>query len=136
MKNKYLLDTNICIALLRGNHDVARKIIEAGEGNCCLSVITYFELLFGAYYSRQEDTEIPKVRLFVSRFPIIPLQESADEYARWKTKLRASGVMIDEFDLLIAATALSGEYVLVTDNIKHFQRINTLKIENWIKRNS
>ena len=42
--------------------------------------------------------------------------------------------MIDEFDLLIAATALSGNYILVTDNIKHFQRITNLRLENWIKR--
>lgn len=132
--SKYLLDTNICIALLRGNRDVAQKMIEAGEGNCCLSVITFFELMFGAYYSKREDSEVPKVKLFASRFPIIPLQESAEEYACWKTKLRTSGIMIDEFDLLIAATALSGDYILVTDNLKHFQRISSLKVENWIKR--
>ena len=52
MKNNYLLDTNICIALLRGNRDVAQKLIDLGEGRCCLSVITLYELMFGAYYSR------------------------------------------------------------------------------------
>lgn len=72
--------------------------------------------MFGAYYSKCEDSEVPKVKLFASRFLIIPLQESAEEYACWKTKLRTSGIMIDEFDLLIAATALSGDYILVTDN--------------------
>lgn len=113
-KNKYLLDINICIALLRGNRGIAQKLISIGEGNCFLSIITLYELTFGAYYSKQED--------------------SVEEYAIIKTQLRSSGILIDEFDLLIAATALSGDYVLVTDNVKHFQRITDLKIENWTKR--
>lgn len=132
-KNKYLLDTNICIALLRGNRDIAQKLISIGEGNCFLSVITLYELMFGAYYSKHEE-EIAKVKQFVERFPIVSLLDSAEEYAVVKTQLRSLGLLIDEFDLLIAATALSGDYVLVTDNVKHFQRITGLEIENWIKR--
>lgn len=131
--NKYLLDTNICISLLRGNRKVALKLIEIGEGNCFISVITLHELMFGAYYSKHETQEVPKVEEFVSRFPIVSLLHSAEEYAIRKTQLRATGIMIDEFDLLIAATAVSGGYILVTDNTKHFQRIKNLKIENWIE---
>ena len=133
-KNKYLLDTNICISLLRGNRDVARKLVEIGEGCCYLSVITLYELMFGAYNSGHEQQEIGKVKEFVNRFPVVSLLDSAEEYALRKTRLRAAGIMIDEFDLLIAATALSGDYVLVTDNVKHFQRIEGLHIENWVKR--
>ncbi|WP_455669379.1 PIN domain-containing protein [Phocaeicola sp.] len=133
-KNKYLLDTNICIALLRGDKIVARKIIEAGEGNCCISVITLYELMFGAYNSKHEEQEILKVRELMKNFPVISLLHSAEEYAFRKTQLRASGNMIDEFDLLIAATALNSNYILVTDNMKHFLRISDLKIENWIER--
>lgn len=132
-KSKYLLDTNICIALLRGNKNVAQKLIKIGEGNCCISVITLYELMFGAYYSKREEQEVPKVKNFADRFPVISLLNSAEEYAIHKTQLRLSGIMIDEFDLLIAATALSGNYTLVTDNLKHFQRIEGLKMENWIK---
>lgn len=133
-KTKYLLDTNICIALLRGNRDIAQKLISIGEGNCFLSVITLYELTFGAYYSKHEEQEVPKVKQFAEHFPIVSLLDSMDEYAIIKTRLRSSGILIDEFDLLIAATALSGNYTLVTDNVKHFQRIEDLKIENWIKR--
>lgn len=133
-KNKYLLDTNVCIALLRGNRDIAKKLISIGEGNCFLSVITLYELTFGAYYSKHEEQEIPKVKQFVERFPIVSLLYSAEKYAIIKTQLRSSGMLIDEFDLLIAATALSHDYILVTDNVKHFLRITDLKIENWIKQ--
>lgn len=134
INNKYLLDTNICIALLRGNRDIAKKIIDLGEGACHLSVITLYELMFGAYYSKREKQEIPKVKQFVERFPIVPLVDAVEEYAIIKTRLRSSGILIDEFDLMIAASALAGSYTLVTDNIKHFQRITDLKLENWIKR--
>lgn len=134
INNKYLLDTNICIALLRGNRDIAKKIIDLGEGACHLSVITLYELMFGAYYSKREKQEVPKVKQFVERFPIVPLVDAVEEYAIVKTRLRSSGILIDEFDLMIAASALAGSYTLVTDNIKHFQRITDLKLENWIKR--
>ena len=83
-KNKYLLDTNICIALLRGNKEIAQKLINVGEGYCALSVITLYELMFGAYYSKHESQEISKVKQFVERFPIVPLIHSAEEYAHYK----------------------------------------------------
>lgn len=132
--SNYLLDTNICIELLRGNRDVSRKLIALGEGRCALSVITLYELMFGAYYSKRKEQEVPKVKMFVERFPIIPLADAAEKYADIKTQLRSAGILIDEFDLMIAATALTGDYILATDNIRHFQRIADLKIENWIKR--
>ncbi len=132
--SNYLLDTNICIELLRGNRDVSRKLIALGEGRCALSVITLYELMFGAYYSKRKEQEVPKVKMFVERFPIIPLADAAEKYAAIKTQLRSAGILIDEFDLMIAATALTGDYILATDNIRHFQRIADLKIENWIKR--
>lgn len=125
---KYLLDTNICVALLRGNRTIADKLIELGEGRCSLSVITVYELMFGAYYSMHETREIVKVKQFVERFGIVSLLDAAEVYAKEKTRLRRMGIMIDEFDLLIAATALQGDYILVTDNLRHFQRI-----ENWIE---
>ena len=133
-KNRYLLDTNICIAFLRGNRDIADKLISIGEGYCCLSVITLYELMFGAYYSKHEEREVAKVKLFTERFPIISLIDSAEKYAIIKTRLRSQGIMIDEFDLMIAATAWAGDYILVTDNVKHFQRIKDLRMENWIER--
>ena len=132
--DKYLLDTNICIALLRGNRDIACRLINIGEGHCHLSVITLYELMFGAYYSKREEQEVPKVKRFIDRFPIIPLRDAAETYAMLKARLRSSGTLIDEFDLMIAATALEGDYILVTDNVKHFGRIAELTMENWIKR--
>ncbi len=99
-----------------------------------MSEITVYELLFGAYNSGRKSSEIQKAKHFVKHFPIIPLLDSADEYASLKVALRSQGTMIDEFDLIIASAALSHKYTLVTDNLKLFQRIDKLKVENWIKR--
>lgn len=93
--DKYLLDTNICIALLRGNRDIACRLINIGEGHCHLSVITLYELMFGAYYSKREEQEVPKVKRFIDRFPIIPLRDAAETYALLKVCLRSSGILID-----------------------------------------
>ena len=70
----------------------------------------------------------------IASYGVEGLIDAVENYAIVKTKLRSQGIMIDEFDLMIAATALSKSYILVTDNVKHFQRIAGLKLENWIKR--
>lgn len=131
---KYLLDTNICVALLRGDKNVAKTLIGKGERNCFLSVITVLELMYGAYNSNNIEKERLCVEELLSRFPIISLDDCAVEYAKNKVKLRKDGCPIDEFDLLIASTSLHYGLILVTDNLKHFKRIAGLKIENWILR--
>lgn len=133
-RDHYLLDTNICIALLRGNTNVAKKLKEIGEDTCYLSVITFFELLYGAYNSHYEKEEAYKVKQFAEHFPIVSLLDAAEYYAKEKVRLRTLGTPVDEFDLLIASTALAYNFILVTDNLKHFQRIDNLKLENWIRR--
>lgn len=131
---KYLLDTNICIALLRGDRNVADKLIKTGKMNCYLSVITLLELMYGAFNSKNIEKERRSVEELVSHFPIVALDNCSLEYASNKVKLRNAGTPVDEFDLLIASTALHYDFTLVTDNIKHFKRIEGLKIENWIVR--
>lgn len=131
---KYLLDTNICIALLRGDRNVANALIEKGERDCYISVITLLELMYGAYNSKNIEKERQCVEELVSHFPIVALDNCSIEYASNKVRLRVAGTPVDEFDLLIAANALHYNLTLVTDNVKHFKRIEGLKIENWIVR--
>lgn len=107
--------------------------MEIGIRNCALSVITVYELIFGAYHSGHVEQELAKVREVLERFVSLPLPD-AEIYAAQKHVLYSSGLKIDDFDLLIASTALADDLILVTDNLKHFQRIKELKIENWICR--
>lgn len=71
------------------------------------------------------------VNLFIQKFAIIPLFNSIDIYAIEKARLRTSGMIIDDFDLLIGATAICDDFILVTNNVNHLDRLNNIVIEDW-----
>ena len=133
MEISYLLDTNICIFLLRGNLQIKDKILECGISNCNISEITFAELLYGAYCSSDKDKNIELVKNLCSLFKIIPISDCLEDFVIQKTELRKKGLLIDDFDLLIGATAMAYNLKLITDNIRHFQRL-PIEIENWVER--
>jgi tRNA(fMet)-specific endonuclease VapC len=129
----YLLDTNICIYYLKGEFDIDRRIREVGLDNCSISEITVAELKFGAANSTRIEENSKTVESFIDGISVLPIFSSLDFYARQKAKLRKHGLMIDVFDLLIGASAVAHSMILVTRNIKHFERIEGIRIENWIE---
>lgn len=132
---QYLLDTNICIFFLRGKMNLDKVIREKGVSNCFISELTVFELKFGAENSSNSKKSHEAVDKFINGLSIIPIIGSVEKYAELKVKLRKNGTPLhDEFDLIIGATALTNKLTLITDNIKDFQNIEKLKIENWFER--
>lgn len=131
---KYLLDTNICIFFLKGKFNLNSKLKQVGFPNCCISEITLAELKYGVECSNQilENTEM--VDNFAKELTIVPIFNSLNIYAKEKARLRKSGRMLDDFDLLIGATAIANGLILVTENEKHLERMSKIKIENWIIR--
>jgi tRNA(fMet)-specific endonuclease VapC len=129
---RYLLDTNICIHFLGGEYDLNQKIEKAGTENCLVSEITIAELKFGAENSRDKEKNRNTIDDFVKKFSIIPIFNSLDTYAKEKARLRKKGLPLDDFDLLIGATAISNDFILVTRNISDFNRLEGINIENWI----
>lgn len=130
---KYLLDTNICIYWFKGLMGIDKKISSVDIDDISISAITIAELLYGAYNSMNVEKNITKVNEFEDATNVIDLdRESLEHYARIKATLRAEGKMLDDFDILIAATAIVNDCILVTNNTKHFERIDGLTIENWI----
>lgn len=133
---KYLLDTNICIHYLKKQFDLDKKIIEVGFENCYISEITLAELLFGVENGNEENKKRNQNKynefeeLFEQR--IILIRDAFELYAIHRAKLRKIGKQIGDFDTLIATSALVHEMILVTRNVKHFERIEGLEIENWI----
>lgn len=127
---KYILDTTACIALIRGNKNVLNTILSRGEENCCISEITIAELFYGASKSGRQS-QFEDVQNIMDAFEIIPVFPSLRTYGEIKCKLETKGMRIDDFDLLIGSTALYNSMTLVTHNIKHFQRIPNLIIEDW-----
>lgn len=130
--SKFLLDTNICIYFLKGQYNLVQKLEKIGLENCFISEITIAELKFGAENSESKEKNRNTVDDFTSRFTIIPIFNSLEIYAKEKARLRKAGNPLDDFDLLIGATAISNNLVLVTRNVADFERLEAIKIENWI----
>ncbi len=131
--SKYVLDTNICIFYMKGMYSLDHKIEQVGQDNCYISEITVAELLYGAYHSKNQK-HINETRQFISEFSIIPISGIADDFAAEKNRLTDTGQLIDDFDIMIAISALKSGCIVVTDNVKHFSRIAGLTVENWIER--
>lgn len=131
---KYLLDTNICIFFLQGKYDVPARIKKIGRANCFISEITVGELLYGAACSSRKEEHLLQIERMISLFIVLPIYPILSSFADAKAELRKQGNLIDDFDLLIGATAVANKMTLVSENVKHLSRIPNLKLENWIKR--
>jgi len=130
----YLIDTNICIHFFRGKFNLIDKFNEVDLDNCAISEITLAELFFGAENSSNPSKNHKIIENFTSHTKILPIYNALKTYASEKVRLRKSGRMISDFDLLIGATALSNDLIMVTENIGEFERIKDIKLENWIER--
>lgn len=130
---KYLLDTNICIYFLNGQFNLQEKIEKVKFENCCISEITLAELKYGIAKSTRKEKNKKSIQAFQSKIEILPIFSALDIYAQEKARLKTKGKTVDEFDLLIGSTAVFNNYVLVTHNVKDFERIKDIRIEDWTK---
>ena len=128
-----MLDTNVCIFFLQGKYGIKEKIQRIGRKNCCISEMTIAELLYGAAYSQSEKHR-HDVEVVLENLTMIPIYDSLPTYATTKAQLRRNGQLIEEFDMLIGSSAVHHGYVMVTENIDHFERIPGIEIENWVER--
>jgi tRNA(fMet)-specific endonuclease VapC len=120
---------------LRGKLNLDEIIREKGKENCSISEITIAELRFGAENSQNPIKSNIAVDNFIRGISIIPIISSLRLYAKEKVRLRKLGKSVnDEFDLLIGVTAVQNKMNLVTDNVKDFENIMDIQIENWFKR--
>ena len=137
MKPQYLLDTNICVFLLRGRYRVNVAIDKVGWSRCAISEITALELKIGAELAEQRDglNRVEDLNRFLMAINIVPISNTLDLAAKEKVRLRLNGTPLDDdFDLLIGCTAITNEMVLVTENIKDFKNLHGIRLENWIER--
>ncbi|MBG1267092.1 type II toxin-antitoxin system VapC family toxin [Nostoc sp. WHI] len=128
----YLLDTDTCIYWLNGRQPVRDKLLAVGWDEVCICVITAAELYYGAYNSNRLSENLANTERFIQNLSVVSLTDPAlRKYGELKAELRRIGQTIAEFDLLIASVALVEHYTLVTNNIRHYERLNGLKLENW-----
>src|SRR3989339_1034362 len=130
---QYMLDTDICIHLIRKKSlAVLRKIEAHRPENLFLSSITLGELEYGVHKSSRPDQNSLALIQFVSPFNILPFdQTAAARYGILRADLENSGKPIGSMDMLIAAHALSSGLILVTGNTREFERVRGLKTVNW-----
>lgn len=130
----YLLDTDILIYSLKGESTVLENFKKFATEPKAISVITYGELVFGAQCSRRITENLAKVYKIKEIFPLIDVTPAImDIFAALKADMRKNGTPIDDFDLLIGATALTMAYRVVTNNERHYSRIPGLEVVNWTK---
>ena len=133
MKNiKYLLDTDTFSFLVSGRHPGVRKRATLHKDSLSISVVTVAEALYGARRKPSEKLE-SLIGLFCEMFTVVEWTPSAaSAYADIRVALERQGLPIGEVDMMIAASAISGGYTLVTNNTRHFARIDGLTLDNWV----
>ena len=131
---KYLLDTNICIYLIKQKpRPVLQKFEAHAVGDIGVSAITVAELEFGAQKSQYPAKNQRALEQFLIPLAIVDFDyNAAVVYGRLRAELQAQGTPIGPLDMLIAAQAVSLEVVLVTNNEREFVRVPQLKVVNWV----
>lgn len=128
----YLLDTDILIYSLKGHAAVCENLEKHRADPLAVSVISLMELYYGAHKSRHPESNLAKVRTIEAAFRIIHVgPECAASFGSLKAGQEAKGLRLDDFDLALAAASLAHNLVLVTNNVRHFGRIDGLRLENW-----
>lgn len=129
---KFLLDTDTCVFWLRGNQTVQSRLSTVEPEAVAVSVISLAELRYGANCSAKPAANHTTIDDFIGEITILGIdQEIVRAFADLKAQLRKEGLLIEDFDLLIAATARTFGLTLVTNNLAHFERIAGLALENW-----
>ena len=128
----YLLDTDTIIYSLKGIPAIVENMRAHAADPKAISVITYGELVYGAEKSQKISQNLAKVHRIREIFPVIELRCSImDTFGSLKAELSRNGEVVDDFDLIIAATAITMGYSVVSNNKKHFSKIHDLSLENW-----
>ncbi len=130
---QYLIDTNICIFYIKGKFDLKKKFEKADPDNCFISEMTLAELRFGVENSEQKEKNQKALDDFLTGVKIVPIFHSLDLYAKEKARLRKAGTPIDDFDILIGATSVTHNLIMVTNNTNEFKRIKGITLEDWTK---
>lgn len=130
----HLLDTNVCVNLLRANSAaVVARLAQVGVTACAISEITEAELRVGAETSQRPAHQHALIDQLIAAFTILSVAPVIRIYARECARLQANGQLIDNFDLLIGATAIANGLTMVTNNTRHFQRLPLPALEDWMQ---
>jgi tRNA(fMet)-specific endonuclease VapC len=127
-----LLDTDTCIGILRQRPGFIQRLSQFTPNDCGISTVTVYELYSGLAGAKDPNNERLKIQKFVSAIVQLPFDHSAAEHAaNTRAQLTLQGAIIGPYDLLIAGHALASGLILVTGNVREFQRVPGLVLETW-----
>ena len=129
-----MLDTNICIYIIKQKPLNVKQKFESFEiGELCISSITVSELMYGVYKSQKIERNLEALENFLMPFEIVEFNlDAAIAYGKIRAALEKKGQVIGGMDMQIAAHAMSLGMTVITNNVKEFQRVDGLLLENWV----
>lgn len=129
---RYMLDTNICIYTIKNNPAAVREKFQQHQNHLCISSIVLSELLYGAEKSSQPEKSLALIEGMAARLEVLNFDEHAAAHAaEIRADLARKGTPIGHYDVLIAGHARSRGLVLVSNNLREFERVDGLRLENW-----
>ena len=131
----YLLDTNTCIYFLKNSFSaLTQKLLDTDPSELFISSITVFELTYGTEKSKWGEKTRQKLAMFLAPFTILPFDsEDAMVAGRIRGALERHGTPIGPYDVQIAAQALAKGLTVLTHDMKEFQRVLDIKVEDWVE---
>lgn len=129
----YMLDTNICIYIIKNKLPHLNARFNTESGRICVSSITLGELQFGAEKSQRRDKSLQTLERFIERLPILPFDAAAAvHFGTLRAQLELAGTPCGLLDVQIGAHARSQGLIIVTNNRREFDRMPGLRVENWV----
>ena len=118
---------------MKGKYNLDQKLDTILPENIFISEITLAELKFGVEKSEAQTKNRKTLHNFLSGVQVLPIIQCLDIFAMEKARLSKMGIFIDVFDLLIGASALANELIMVTNNVGHLSRLKGIHLEDWTK---
>jgi len=130
---KYMLDTNMMIYTIKNRPEKVREAFTLHEGQMCISSVTLGELIYGAEKSSQVERNLSVIEGLAARLDVMPFDEkAAAHFGQLRAELAKAGKSIGPYDLMIAGHARALGLVLITNNLKEFERVPGLRLDNWV----
>jgi len=130
----FCLDTNIVIYYQNNHPKVVQKLLSVPDSNICITHITVAELYYGVFKSKLQNYNLENLNDFLNEIKIVNSSYESDKiFVVQKAISRKSRNVIADLDLIIASICLANKLILVTNNTKHFENINGLKLEDWTR---
>jgi tRNA(fMet)-specific endonuclease VapC len=129
----YMLDTNICIYVIKNRPPALRERFNSLADHLCVSSITLGELIYGAEKSSRPVEKLAVVEQFAARLAVLPFADkAAAHYGNIRAHLERAGRPAGAHDMMLGGHARSEGLVMVTTNVRGFERMDGLRIENWV----